>query len=176
MKALVTGGGGFIGSALVRELVKRGFNVTSFSRGDYPELKQIGVVVKRGDLCDRESVLNACDGVDIIFHVAAKAGIWGSYKDYYMTNVRGTENIVYACKKKKTKWLIYTSSASVVFDGSDIKGSNESLSYPHRPLSNYTATKALAEQCVLNADSTSLKTLALRPHIVLGPGDNHLIP
>lgn len=93
-----------------------------------------------------------------------------------MTNVIGTENIIYACREKKIKWLIYTSSASVVFDGTDIEGSNESMPYPSHPLSNYTATKALAEQCVLKADSSSLKTLALRPHIVLGPGDNHLIP
>lgn len=176
MRALVTGGGGFIGSALVHELVKTGFNITSFSRGDYPELRKNGVVVKMGDISDREAVLNACDDIDIVFHVAAKAGIWGSYRDYYMTNVRGTENIVYACKEKKIKWLIYTSSASVVFDGIDINGSNESLPYPSQPLSNYTATKALAEQCVMKANSNSLKTLALRPHIVLGPGDNHLIP
>jgi 2-alkyl-3-oxoalkanoate reductase len=176
MKALVTGGGGFIGFALVLELLKRGYSVTSFSRGDYPELRQMGVNVKRGDLCNGEVVLDACEGIDIIFHVAAKAGIWGSYKDYYNTNVRGTENIVHACREKKIKRLIYTSSASVVFDGTDICGSDESLPYPRRPLSAYTATKALAEQYVLNADSASLKTLALRPHLVLGPGDNHVIP
>jgi nucleoside-diphosphate-sugar epimerase len=176
MKALVTGGGGFIGSALVRELVKRGYNVTSFSRGDYPELSEAGAVVKRGDICDREAVLNACEGIDIVFHVAAKAGIWGSYNEYYNINVRGTENIIDACREKKIKWLIYTSSASVVFDRTDIEGSDESLPYPRRPLSNYTATKALAEQYVLNENSISLKTLSLRPHIVIGPGDNHLIP
>jgi nucleoside-diphosphate-sugar epimerase len=134
MNALVTGGGGFIGSALVHELVKKGFKVTSFSRGDYPELREIGVVVKRGDLSDYKAVINACDGMDIIFHIAAKAGIWGSYKDYYITNVRGTENIVNACREKNIRWLIYTSSASVVFDGTDIKGSNESLPYSYRPL------------------------------------------
>jgi nucleoside-diphosphate-sugar epimerase len=176
MKALVTGGGGFIGSALVRELVSQGFSVTTFSRGYYPAPDNIGVVRKRGDLTDIEAVLDACDGMDIVFHVAAKAGMWGSYKDYYATNVLGTENIVSACREKKIKWLIYTSSASVVFYGSDIEGSDESLPYPDRPLSHYTATKALAEKYVLNADSDTLKTISLRPHIVLGPGDNHLVP
>jgi nucleoside-diphosphate-sugar epimerase len=176
MKALVTGGGGFIGSALVHELVRRGISVTSFSRGDYPELRNVGVNLKRGDLTDIDAVLDACDGMDIVFHVAAKAGIWGSYKDYYSANVLGTENIVRACREKKTKWLIYTSSASVVFSGIDIEGSDESLPYPPRPLSHYSATKALAEKHILNADSAHLKTIALRPHIVLGQGDNHLVP
>jgi 2-alkyl-3-oxoalkanoate reductase len=176
MKALVTGGGGFIGSALVHELVSRGFSVTSFSRGDYPELRRIGVILKRGDLTDSAAVLKACNGMDIVFHVAAKAGVWGSYKEYFSTNVLGTENIIHACREKNIKWLIYTSSASAVFDGTDIEGANESLPYPSRPLSYYTATKAIAEKCVLQANSSLLKTIALRPHIVLGPGDNHLLP
>jgi nucleoside-diphosphate-sugar epimerase len=176
MKALVTGGGGFIGSALVHELVKRGFRVTSFSRGDYPELRKNGVEVIRGDLCDINSVLNACESIDIVFHVAAKTGITGAYKDYYRTNVLGTENIVHACKVKNIKWLLFTSSASVVFDGNNIEGSDESLPYPFHPLSYYTATKALAEQLILKSNNPSLKTLALRPHLVYGPGDNHLLP
>jgi nucleoside-diphosphate-sugar epimerase len=176
MNALVTGGGGFIGSALVRALLNQGFKVTNFSRGDYPELRNIGAIMKRGDLCNKEEVLHSCENIDIVFHVAAKAGIWGDYGDYYNVNVKGTENIVNACLKNKIKWLIYTSSASVVFGRDDIKGLDESLPYPDRPLSNYTATKALAEQYVLEADSAILKTIVLRPHIVLGPGDNHLVP
>ncbi|MCX6333482.1 MAG: NAD-dependent epimerase/dehydratase family protein, partial [Bacteroidia bacterium] len=135
MNALVTGGGGFIGHALIKELKKRGFGITSFSRGDYPALRSIGIVVKRGDISDQESVLDACDGIDIVFHVAAKAGTWGSYKDYFNTNVKGTENIVNACRKNKIRWLVYTSSASVVFDGNDIKGGDESLPYPQSPVS-----------------------------------------
>ncbi len=168
MNALVTGGGGFIGSALVNELVCRGFSVTSFSRGDYPELRKLGVKLKCGDLADIAAVLDACSGMDIVFHVAAKAGIWGSYQEYYSTNVLGTENIVRACREKKISRLIYTSSASVVFNGNDIEGSNESLPYPSRSLSHYAATKALAEKYVLKSDSENLKTIALRPHIVLG--------
>lgn len=176
MKVLVTGGGGFIGSALVHELIKRGYHVTSFSRNDYPELRRIGAKVITGNLSDGEAVINACNGMDIVFHVAAKAGIGGTFKEFYTANVTGTENIVNACREKKIKWLIFTSSASVVFNGTDIKGSDESIPYPSHPLSFYTATKALAEQCVLGADCSSLRTVALRPHIVLGPGDNHLIP
>lgn len=176
MKAFITGGGGFIGSALAFELVKKGFRVTSFSRNDYPNLRKIGVDIKRGDISDTYSVLKACEDMDIIFHVAAKAGIAGYYGDYYKTNVTGTGNIINACKINKIKYLIYTSSASVVFNGSNIEGSDESLPYPSRTLSFYTATKALAEQMVLQTNSSNLRTLALRPHLVYGPGDNHLFP
>lgn len=176
MNALVTGGGGFIGFALVNELVSRDFNVTSFSRGDYPELRKMGVNTIRGDLSDFDSVLQATVKIDILFHVAAKAGINGAYSEYYKTNVTGTENIINACKINKIKYLIYTSSASVVFDGKDIEGSDESLPYPVRPVSFYTATKAQAEQLILKSDSTGLRVLSLRPHLVYGPGDNHLVP
>lgn len=176
MNALVTGGGGFIGFALVNELVSRNFNVTSFSRGDYPELRKIGVKTISGDLSDLNSVLQATVGIDIIFHVAAKAGTSGAYREYYKTNVTGTENIINACKINKVKYLIYTSSASVVFNGKNIEGSDESLPYPARPVSYYTATKAIAEQLIHKADSPDLRTLALRPHLVYGPGDNHLFP
>lgn len=176
MNALVTGGGGFIGSALAKELLKMGYGVTSFSRNDYPELRQIGISVKRGDISDPESVSQACEGIDIMFHVAAKAGVWGSYNDYFKTNVGGTENIINACRNKNVRWLVFTSSASVVFSGNEILGGDESIAYPRSPVSYYTATKSLAEQSVLRADSPSLKTIALRPHIVIGPGDNHLVP
>ncbi|MCU0461426.1 MAG: NAD-dependent epimerase/dehydratase family protein [Bacteroidales bacterium] len=176
MNAFVTGGGGFIGSALVHELVKRGFVVTSFSRNDYPALRDIGVNIKTGDLSDPDSVQKACMGMDIVFHVAAKAGISGNYIDYYKTNVKGTGNIIHACKMNNIKYLIYTSSASVVFDGKKIEGSDESLPYPVKPVSHYTATKALAEKLILQVNSPDFRTIALRPHIVYGPGDNHLFP
>ena len=176
MKAFITGGGGFIGFALACELVKRGFKVTSFSRNDYPFLQEMGINTKKGDLSDANSVLKACENMDIIFHVAAKAGVSGHYRDYFKTNVTGTSNIIHACKMNKIKYLVYTSSASVVFDGSDIEGSDESLPYPAFPLSYYTGTKALAEELILKANSPALRTLALRPHLVYGPGDNHLFP
>lgn len=176
MNALVTGGGGFIGKALVNELVRRDFKVTSFSRGDYPELRKKGVNTISGDLSDSDSVLHATNNIDIVFHVAARAGTNGRYSEYYKTNVAGTENIINACKTNKIRYLIYTSSASVVFDGKDIEGSDESLPYPVHPVSHYTATKAIAEQLILKADCPDLRTLVLRPHLVYGPGDNHLLP
>src|SRR5205807_1891706 len=98
MRALVTGGGGFLGGAIVRRLLARGDAVRSFARGDYPELSALGVEVLRGDLADITAVISAAAGCDVIFHVAARAGIWGPYADFHRINVIGTENVVSACR------------------------------------------------------------------------------
>ena len=146
IKALVTGGGGFLGGAIVRKLLERGDTVRSFSRGDYPELEKIGVEQYRGDIADPDVVARACEGVDIVFHVAAKAGVWGHYDDYYRANTLGTENVIQACLSKGISTLVYTSSPSVIFDGTDMEGVDESAPYPEHYHANYPKTKALAEQ------------------------------
>jgi len=176
MKVLVTGGGGFVGKALISALVKKNWEISSLSRSHYPELKNLGIDSIQGDICDKDKIIHACKGKEVVFHVAAKVGLWGKYSDFYKTNVEGTKNIIEACLINKVKYLIFTSSASVVFGGNDIKGGNESLPYPLKPESHYTATKALAEKLILQANCTSLKTISLRPHVVWGPGDNHIIP
>jgi nucleoside-diphosphate-sugar epimerase len=176
MKVLVTGGGGFLGGAIVRMLRERGDEVRSFSRGAYPLLAALGVEQMSGDLEDRDAVIKAGEGCDLVFHVAARAGIWGSYHEYYQANVVGTENVIFACLLNGTSRLVYTSSPSVVFDGSDIEGGDESLPYPASYEANYPATKALAEQLALAANSAKLAVTALRPHLIWGPGDNHLVP
>lgn len=176
MKALVTGGGGFLGSVIVRMLRGRGDQVRSFSRGVHSALADLDVQQIQGDLADRTAVLAAAKGCDTIFHVAAKAGIWGNYRDFHRANVTGTENIIEACRTHGIQSLIYTSSPSVVFDGSDVEGGDESLPYPSSYEAHYPKTKALAEQLVLAAGSPALATVALRPHLIWGPGDNHLVP
>lgn len=176
MRALVTGGGGFLGSAIVRMLHERGDQVRSFSRSVYPALAALGVEQVSGDLGDPAAVTSAAQGCDIIFHVAAKAGIWGSYDAFYQANVTGTANVLEACRANGIARLVYTSSPSVVFDGSDVEGGDESIPYPASYEAHYPRTKALAEQMVLAADSPALSTVALRPHLIWGPGDNHLVP
>ncbi|MCK5820835.1 MAG: NAD-dependent epimerase/dehydratase family protein [Bacteroidales bacterium] len=176
IKVLVTGGGGFVGLALVKKLVSLGFDVSSFSRQEYPELQALGVRIFRGDLANHDAVNEAIMNQEIVFHVAAKAGFWGSYKDYHETNVLGTQNVTEACQKFKIRSLIYTSSASVIFAGHSIENGNTDLPYPEKALSHYTKTKALAEQIVLKANSEQLRTICLRPHIIWGPGDRHIIP
>lgn len=176
MRALVTGAGGFLGGVIARMLVERGDRVRSFSRSDYPALAALGVEQLRGDLSDREAVTRAASGCDIVFHVAAKAGVWGSYDEFYRANVVGTENVITACQTHGIDRLIHTSSPSVVFDGRDVEGGDESLPYPTCFEAEYPRTKAMAERLVIAANGPTLSTVALRPHLIWGPGDNHLVP
>jgi nucleoside-diphosphate-sugar epimerase len=177
MKALVTGGGGFLGRAIIEQLVARGDHVRSLSRGNYPELNALGVEAIQGDIRDAEAVASACRDIDVVFHTAAIAGIWGPWREFYETNVLGTQHVIDACRRHGVGRLVYTSSPSVTFDGHDQNGIDERAPYAARWLAHYPHTKALAEQRVLAAnDGTRLLTCALRPHLIWGPGDHHLVP
>jgi 2-alkyl-3-oxoalkanoate reductase len=174
--ALVTGGGGFLGKALIRQLLLKGNVVRSFSRGAYPELDDLGAIHLQGDICDPIAVERACEGVDIVYHTAAKAGVWGKYEDYYTTNVLGTQNVIAACRNNNVRRLICTSSASVIYTGKDMEGGDESLPYPARYMTHYPETKAMAERLIVQASDNRLKTMVLRPHLIWGPEDHHLVP
>ena len=176
MKALVTGGGGFLGLAIVRRLVAQGTTVCSFSRQRHDELDALQVEQRLGDLADEAAVRSAMTGCDVVFHVAAKPGIWGPYEDYHQTNFIGTKNVIGACREQGVSRLVYTSSPSVVFDGRDMEGVDESVPYPSRFAAHYPRTKAAAEQLVRAANDERLGTVSLRPHLIWGPGDNHLLP
>lgn len=173
---LITGGGGFLGSAIARMITAEGGGVSSFSRRFYSDLDALGVKQIQGDIRDRDAVMSACEGVDLVFHTAAKAGGWGKYRDFFDINVTGTENIIAACKFHHVSRLIYTSSPSVVFDKKDKAGINESAPYATHFQAHYPATKSQAEQAVRKAAGEGLPTISLRPHLIWGPGDNHLVP
>ncbi len=175
-RVLVTGAGGFLGGAIVRHLISDDIAVRSFSRGQYAELEALGVEQVQGDLTDPDAVHEACRNVESVFHVAAKAGVWGEYASFYAPNVIGTENIITACRESGVQRLIYTSSPSVVFDSGDMEGADESVPYPKSYHAAYPHTKALAEHKVLIAAKEGLPAVALRPHLIWGPGDNHLVP
>ncbi|MFQ5559216.1 MAG: NAD-dependent epimerase/dehydratase family protein [Nitrospinota bacterium] len=176
MKILVTGGGGFLGGAIVRHLWKQGSDVRSFSRKRYLALKKMNIEEFSGDLRDTKAVMRAVKGCDLVFHVSAKSGIWGEYKEYHETNVLGTKNILTACKAYGVKRLVYTSSPSVVFSGKDHEGVDESQPYPDKYLAHYPKTKAIAEKMVIKENGPDFATVILRPHLIWGPGDNHLVP
>ena len=125
MKALVTGGGGFLGGAILRGLLRDGHQVRSFSRGSYPSLEKLGVEVLQGDLVAEAEVQQACRDCDVVFHVAAKTGIWGKLSDYQQANVKGTQNVIAACRRQGVSRLVYTSSPSVILDGEDMEGVDE---------------------------------------------------
>ena len=176
MKVLVTGAGGFLGFAITRMLVERGDSVVSIQRNHYDSLEALGVEQHQGTLANEDAVMRAAAGCDAIIHVAAKAGVWGNYQDYFASNVEGTRHILNACRHLGIARLVYTSTPSVIHAGGDVAGADESLPYPAHFDTAYPETKAMAEREVLAANSPSLSTVALRPHLIWGPGDNHLFP
>jgi nucleoside-diphosphate-sugar epimerase len=176
MKVLVTGGGGFLGMALIKKLIAKGHKVTSFSRREYPLHWALGISGIQADIRDVEALEKACRGKDVVFHLAAKVGIWGNLREYESVNVTGTSNVIEACRKEGVGRLVYTSSSSVVFDGSDLEGIDETYPYPEHHGSHYASTKARAERLIIEANSDNLKTISLRPHLVWGPYDTNLIP
>ena len=176
MRALVTGGGGFLGLYLVEQLLHGGAEVRVFCRGRYRQLDELNVECIRGDVRDRSALTSACEGIDTVFHTAAVPGVWGPWGHYHSINTVGTANVIAACRASQVEKLIYTSSPSVVFDGTEHHNASESLPYPERWLCHYPHSKALAEQAVLAASDDQLATCSLRPHLIWGPRDNHLIP
>ena len=177
MKILVTGCGGFLGSEIVRQLLARGDEVVGVSRGHYPDLVQRGMSHRRGDLTEAAFLRDAVRDVDAVIHTAAKAGVWGKWQQFYRINTQATRRIISACQQSSIATLVYTSSPSVTFNGEDQSGVDETTPYPDRWLCAYPHTKAMAEQSVLAAHRPGvLHTCALRPHLIWGNGDPHLLP
>jgi nucleoside-diphosphate-sugar epimerase len=171
---LVTGGNGFLGRAIVEQLLARGDAVRVIGRNEYPELLALGVECFVCDLATTAPPVAALRGVDVIYHAAAKAGIWGKGDDFYQNNVTATQRLVRAAVRAEVQKLIFTSTPSVVIGEEDIEGGDESLPYPERYLAPYPWTKALAERYVLA--QSDLLTTAIRPHLIWGPRDPHILP
>lgn len=176
MRIVITGGGGFLGEEIVRQLLAEGHEVVSVARSDYPNLREMGAQTVRGDLVDREVMRGALEGADALIHTAAKVGMWGPHEDFVRTNVHGTEALIELCKELGVARMVFTSSPSVTFDGGDAENEGQDTPYPADYLASYPETKAMAEQRVLEANSETFRTTSLRPHLIWGPGDPHLIP
>ena len=176
MKVLVTGGGGFLGRHLALRLQQSGCQVSILGRRKYTGFPA-EIETLQADLRDRDAVAQACQEKEAVFHAGGLTGIWGNKKDFYETNVEGTRNVIDGCLLQGVKKLIYTSSPSVVHDQTDKVNVDETVPYPTHYLSEYPRTKALAEKMVLEANGQAdLRTVALRPHLIWGPGDPHLVP
>lgn len=176
MKILVTGGGGFLGSAVCRQLARRGNEVVAFQRRPAVHLESHGIDSREGDITDYSDLLVAAEGCGAVIHTAGKAGIWGKPEDFHAINVEGTSNVIRACREQGIQTLVHTSSPSVVHSGGDIEGGDESLPLATHFSAPYPETKAEAERRVIDANDGGLKTTALRPHLIWGPGDPHILP
>jgi nucleoside-diphosphate-sugar epimerase len=163
-----------------------GYDVLAISRRASSSLTDVGVACAELDLSDLQSNTTQAylhqlfEGVDCVFHVAAKVGMWGDFYSFYQTNVQATRVLLKVAKVNKVKAFIYTSSPSVVASGKSLKGVNESVGYPEHYDAYYPMTKAMAEWSVLEANDCSseqpFRTVALRPHLIWGPGDTNLLP
>ena len=175
----ITGGAGFLGKTILRQCRERGWNVRALGRTPHPELVSDGVEFFPIDLSDSQKISDITKifaGTDLVFHTAAKAGVWGKYADFERANLTGTQNVIEACKQAGIRNLVYTSTPSVTFNGEAICGGNESLPYYTGKLSPYAKTKAEAEALVRATHSPELRTVSLRPHLIWGVGDPHLLP
>lgn len=176
MRVLVTGGGGFLGGCIAKRLHRRGDRVSVLGRGKYSHLDS-GIESIQCDVRDRQGIAAALKDRDAVFHAAAVPGVWGDRQKYYSVNVEGTRNVIDGCREHGVGKLIFTSSPSVVFGGSDLENVNESVPYPESYLCHYPETKAIAERMVLDANGADgLFTVCLRPHLIWGAGDPHLTP
>jgi len=179
MKAVVTGGGGFVGGALCRRLHALGHDVTGLGRRPQPSLAAAGIRTVTHDLSAADAAAALADllgGVDCVFHTAAHVKMWGPREAFVRGNIGATENMIAACRAAGVGKLVFTSSPSVVAADHDLRGVDESQPYPTRYRALYPETKAAAERAVLAAHGSSLRTIALRPHLIFGPGDTNLVP
>ena len=172
---LVTGASGFIGGAVAQRLIEGGHRVRALVRRPDEALARAGAVVCLGDIRDPERVRETVDGCALVFHLAAKPSLGGPRGEFEAVNVHGTQHVVDACRAGGAKFLVHTSTPSVVFTGRPLRGANEQVALAGTR-SLYSETKAAAEQVVIGANGPQLTTVALRPHAVWGPGDRHLMP
>jgi nucleoside-diphosphate-sugar epimerase len=177
IRVLVTGYGGFLGSHICQELTRQGYRVFGIARRDYPQLRKVGVQAIVGDVTNRQQCREAVQGMDAVIHTAALAGVWGKVSDFESINVSATSHLVDAASEFGVRAFVHCSSPSVTFDGKPQSGIDESADYPRTWLCDYPRTKAISEQHVLASNEPSkLLTVALRPHLIWGEGDPHLMP
>ena len=174
----VTGGSGFIGGRLIERLVRDGRSVRALARSDASadKVRALGAEPVRGDLGDRAALTEAARGSELAFHAAAEVAEWGPWEEFVRANVTGTENVLAACRAAGVRRVVHVGTESALMHGQPLVAVDET--YPLAPDSKapYAATKAQAEQAVLNASADGLETVVLRPRLVWGAGDTTLLP
>jgi nucleoside-diphosphate-sugar epimerase len=176
--AFVTGGSGFIGGRLIRRLVESGWTVRALARSDRSaeKVRALGAEAVAGDLGDVEGMRAGAQGADVAFHAAAHLGEWGSRAEFERDNVGGTRNVIEACRSAGVRRLVHVGTEAALLAGKPLVNVNEDA--PLRPDSGaaYSATKAMAEQAVRDANDDGFETVVIRPRLVWGPGDTTILP
>lgn len=176
--AFVTGGSGFIGGTLIRRLVDDGWTVRALARSESSanKVRAAGAIPALGDLDDAAAMQTAAEGCEYAFHAAAALGEWGKREDYIRGNVDGTRNALEACRAAGVRRFVHVGTEAALLVGQALVNADETV--PLRPDSkaHYPATKAMAEQTVLDANGGGFETVVLRPRLVWGPGDTTILP
>ena len=172
----ITGAGGFIGGKLAERLLAAGRRVRVLARRPLPVLERLGAEIISGDLHDLSALTRGCTGAGTVFHVAGRVGVWGPTEEFFRVNLGGTQNVIAACRAVGVPRLVYTSSPSVVYNGGDLAGIDESAPLCTTAPCAYPTSKAAAERAVVQAHGPGLSTVSLRPHLVWGPGDRNVVP
>ena len=176
--AFVTGGSGFIGGALIRRLVADGWTVKGLARSESSaeKVRSSGAEPVRGDLDDVAAMTEGARGCEYAFHAAAALGEWGRREDFVRGNVDGTKNALRACREAGVRRFVHVGTEAALLVGQPLVNADETV--PLRPDSkaHYSATKAMAEQAVLDENGDGFETVVLRPRLVWGPGDTTILP
>lgn len=171
----MTGTGSLLLGGIASELLRRGDEVVCLQRRPAAFVGHQNAHEVLADICDAEAVALAATGCDAIIHGAARVGVVGSQKEFYDTNVHGTENILRAAEQHSISRLVFVSTPSVAHTGSSLIGAPAGVAEIGRSRSYYAESKAIAERTVLNARSSRMAVVAIRPHLVWGPGDTQLV-
>jgi nucleoside-diphosphate-sugar epimerase len=177
-KVMVTGGSGFLGGELIRQLVARGVEVKALARSEKAadQVRSLGATPVRGDLFDRDAVREGMAGCDAVFHSAAYVEVWGSLDEAHRVNVLGTSALLDAARAAGVPRFVHVSTEAVLVDGGPIRNADETAPRPPNPLGIYPTTKGQAEERVLAANSPELLTTIVRPRFIWGKGDTTLMP
>lgn len=172
MKVLVTGATSMIGRHVISRLVTRGDDVTALQRS--PSGID-GITEIQGSITDVDVVEQAVEGQDGVIHVAAKVDIVGELDEFVAINVEGTTNLASAARAAGVGRFVYVSTPSVAHSGTSIVGGGAAVADPDHTTGHYATTKAMAERLSLSASTEAMPIVAIRPHLVIGPGDTQLI-
>ena len=171
----MTGTGSLLLGGVASELLRRGDEVVCLQRRPAAFTGHQKAHEVLADICNTDAVALAAKGCDAIIHGAARVGVVGSQKEFYDTNVHGTENILRAAEQQSISRLVFVSTPSVAHTGASLVGAPAGQAEIGRSRSYYAESKAIAERTVLNARNSQLAVVAIRPHLVWGPGDTQLV-
>ncbi|OII06112.1 nucleoside-diphosphate sugar epimerase [Curtobacterium sp. MCBA15_007] len=172
MKVLVTGASGFLGQATAAAVRDAGHEVRTFQRRPSGVA---GVQDVAGTMTDDTALARAVDGVEAVVHLAAKVSLAGDPADFARVNVDGTRSLLRAARAAGVARFVFVSSPSVAHTGSSLVGADAGPAEPSRARGDYARTKAAAELLALDADAPDFAVVAVRPHLVWGPGDTQLV-